>query len=79
MVVVDELNKESLFILVKITYKSSNIVDIFMKQIFRLHGISKVIIFDRDPKFTRNLWKSLFKGLNNTLNLSTSFHHQMDG
>ena len=50
-----------------------------MKQIFHLHGIPKVIISNRDPKFTRNLWKSLFKGLNTTLNFSTSFHPQTDG
>ena len=49
-----------------------------MKQIFFLHGIPKVIISDRDPKFTGNFWKSLFKGLNTTLNLSTSFHPHMD-
>ena len=44
-----------------------------------MHGIPKVIILDRDPKFTGNFWKSFFKGLNTTLNFSTSFHPQMDG
>ena len=50
-----------------------------MKQIFRLHGIPKVIISDRDSKFMGNFWKSLFKSLNTTLNFSTYFHLQMDG
>ena len=50
-----------------------------MKQFFRLHGIPKVIISDRDLKFMGNLWKSLFKGLNTTLNFSTSFHPHTDG
>ena len=44
-----------------------------------MHGIPKVIILDKDPKFTCNFWKSLFKGLNTTLNFSTSFHPQTDG
>ena len=79
MVVVHKLSKESHFILVKTTYKAANIADIFMKQIFHLHGIPKVIIFDRNPKFTGNFWKSLFKGLNTNLNFSTSFHPQIDG
>ena len=74
MVVVDKLSKEAHFISVKTTYKASNIVDIFMKQIFCLHGIPKVIISDRDPKFTGNFWKCLFKVLNTTLNFSTYFH-----
>ena len=79
MVVVDKLSKAAHFIPVNTTYKASNIIDIFMKQIFHLYGIPKVIISDGDPKFTGNLWKSLFKGLNTTLNFSTSFHPLTDG
>ena len=74
MVVVDKLSKETHFIPVKTTYKAANIVDIFMKEIFRLHGIPKVIISNRDPKLTNNFWKSLFKGLDTKLNFSTSYH-----
>ena len=54
MVVVDKLSKESHFIPVKTTYKAANIADIFLKQFFQLHGIPKVIISNRDPKFTGN-------------------------
>ena len=50
MVVIDKLSKEAHFIHVKTTYKAANIVDIFMKQIFHLHGIPKVIISGRYPK-----------------------------
>ena len=61
MVVVDKLSKATYFILVKTTHTTANIADIFMEEIFRLHGIPKVIISNRDPKFTRNFWKTLFK------------------
>ena len=54
MVVVDKLSKAAHFIPVKTTYTTANIADIFMKEIFFVHGIPKVIIYDRDPKFTRN-------------------------
>ena len=64
MVVVDELSKVTHFIPIKTMYKAANIADIFLKQIFRLHEIPKVIISDRDPKFTGKFWKFLFKGLN---------------
>jgi len=47
--------------------------------VFRLHGIPKIIISDRDVKFTGNFWKSLFKGLNTKLNFSTAYHPQTDG
>ena len=79
MVVVDKLSKTTHFIPVKNTHKDANIVNIFMKEIFWLHGILKVIISDRDPKFTGNFWKSFFKVLDTKLNFSTTYHPQMDG
>ena len=79
MVVVDKLSKETHLIPVKTTHKVANIADMFMKEIFWLHGIPKVIISDRDPKFTRNFWKCLFKGLDTKLNFSIFYHPQMDG
>ena len=78
MVVVDKLSKETHFIPIKTTYKAANIANIFMKEIIRLHGILKVIISYRDPNFTGNFWKSLFKGLDTKLNFITAYHPQMD-
>ena len=43
-VVVDKFSKATHFIPVKLTYKAVNIVDIFLKEIFILHGIPKKII-----------------------------------
>ena len=79
MVVIDKISEAAYFIPVKTTYKAANIAEIFMKQISHLHGIPKVIISNKDPKFTGNFWKSLFKGMNTTLNYSASFHTQTDG
>ena len=45
-VVVDKFSKETHFIPVKSTYKEVHIVDIFLKEICRLHGIPKAIISD---------------------------------
>ena len=74
MVVVDKLSKATHFIPVKTTHKDANITDIFMKEIFWLHGNPKAMISDRGPKFTGNFWKSLFNGLDTKLNFSTSYH-----
>jgi transposase InsO family protein len=79
MVVIDKLSKSAHFIPVKSTFKAINIVEIFMKENFRLHGIPKMVISDRDVKFTSTFWKELFAGLNTNLNFSTSYHPQMDG
>ena len=45
-VFIDKLSKIAHFIPVKLTYKAMNIADIFLKYIFRLYGIPKVIISD---------------------------------
>ena len=60
MVAVENVSNAAHFIPVKTTYKAANIVDIFMKEVFRLHGIPKMIFFYRDPKFASNFWNSLF-------------------
>ena len=75
----DKLSKEAHFIPVKTNYTNANIAHIFMKEIFHLHGIPKVTISDRDPKFTGKFWKTLFTGLNTKLNFSTSYHPQTYG
>ena len=74
MVVVDNLKKETHFIPVKSTFKTDSIAQIFMKEIFRLHGLPKEIVYDRDPKFTSNFWKGLFVDLDTKLNLNTAYH-----
>jgi hypothetical protein len=79
MVVIDKLNKSTHFISVKSTFKAINIAEIFMKEIFRLHGIPKMVISDRDVKFTSTFWKQLFVGINTNLNFSMSYHPKTYG
>jgi hypothetical protein len=79
MVVVDKLTKAAHFIPLKTTHKAADVVDIFMKEVARLHEIPKTIVSDRDPKFTSNLWKGLFKGLAMNLKFSTTYHPKSAG
>ena len=79
MVVVDKLTKATHFIPVKSTHKADDITKIFMKEIFKLHGLPKAIVFNRDPKLTSNFWKGLFADLGTKLNFSTAYHPQTDG
>jgi hypothetical protein len=64
MVMVDKLSKSSHFIPVKLTCKEINIANIFMKEIFRLHGMPKEIIM---------------VGFETKLLFNTTYHPQMDG
>jgi hypothetical protein len=79
MVVVDNLTKDAHFVPVKLTHKAANIDDVYMKEIARLHGIPKTIVFDRDPKFTSKFWKGLFNGFGTNLNFTTAYHPESDG
>ena len=63
MVVIDKPTKSTYFIHVKSTHKEINIDEMFMKDIFMLHGIPKTIILDQDTKFTKKFWGYLFSSL----------------
>ena len=76
---VDKLTKAARVIPVKSTHKTGHIAKIFMKEIFKLHGLPKEIVSDRDVKFTSNFWKGLFADLGTKLNFSTAYHPQIDG
>jgi transposase InsO family protein len=79
MVVVDKLSKSAHFIPIKSTYKAIDIAQIFMKEVFRLHGMPKEIVSDIDTKFTSNFWKSLMAGLETKLLFNTAYHPQTNG
>lgn len=50
-----------------------------MSNIYKLHGLSKTIVSDRDKVFLSNFWKSLFKILKVNLQMSSAYHPQSDG
>ena len=62
-VVIKKFSKPTNFIPVNSTYKRVHIVDIFLKEIFILHRITKEIILYQDTKFIGKFWRSLFFGL----------------
>jgi hypothetical protein len=78
MVVVEKMSKVAHFIHVKSTCKEIDIASIFMKEIFRLHGMPKEIISDRDMKFISSFWKSLFVGFETKFLFSTTYHPQTE-
>ena len=49
------------------------------ENIYKLHAFSKMIISDRDAKFTSNFWRELCKKNGITLNMSSAYHPQTYG
>jgi len=52
--------------------------DLFIDHCYRLHGVPRVIVSDRDPKFVRKFWQTFMGKSNTKLNMSTSRHPLTD-
>ena len=78
-VVVDRLTKFTHFIPIREKFSPQKLAELFMNHIVSLHGVPVLIISDRDPRFTSRFWKGLMKELDVKLNLSTTFHPQING
>jgi hypothetical protein len=48
--------------------------DLFISICYRLHGVPKVNVSDRDSKFVEKCWQSFMGKLNTILNMSTARH-----
>lgn len=79
LVVVDRLSKAAHFIALKHPYTSSDIAQIFLDNVYKLHDFPKSIITDRDPIFLSSFWSEFFKLQNVHLHHSTAYHPQTDG
>ena len=66
------------YILTNTTVTAAKLADLFLSEIYRLHGLPSVIISDRDPRFTLKFWKESMK-LNIRPNISTARHPETDG
>jgi hypothetical protein len=77
--VVDRLTKMAHFIPAKSPLPAKEVAKLFFSNVFRLHGMPKGIVSDRDPRFTGNFWKALFELLGVKLRMSTARHPQTDG
>jgi hypothetical protein len=79
MLVVDCLSKYAHFYTLQHLFTTSRVAQIFMDQVFKLHGMPHSIVSDRDPTFTSNFWQELFKIQGTELHLSKAYHPQTDG
>ncbi|KAK1383396.1 Chromo domain-containing protein [Heracleum sosnowskyi] len=74
LVIVDRFSKYGHFIALKHPFTSLEVVEVFLDNIFKLHGLPDSIVCDRDRIFTRNFWTTLFDKLGITMHFSSAYH-----
>uniref|UniRef100_A0AAV1TA64 Integrase catalytic domain-containing protein n=1 Tax=Peronospora matthiolae TaxID=2874970 RepID=A0AAV1TA64_9STRA len=79
LVFVDRFSKMVHLVAVPETITASGCACVFIDTIFRLHGLPRELVSDRDPRFTADFWRSVFKSLGTRLKMSTSDHPESDG
>jgi transposase InsO family protein len=79
LVVIDKFSKYGHFISIHHPYTAIQIAKLFLDHVYKLHGLPKAIISDRDPVFTSNLWQELFRLTDTKLLMSSAYHPQTNG
>jgi hypothetical protein len=79
LVVIDRLTKVAHFIPMKQTSSVVDLFPLYIKEVVRLHGVSKYIVLDQNSKFIPKFWQSLHNTMGTKLDMSAAFHPQTDG
>ena len=79
MVVVDKFSKYAHFLALAHPFSALSVAKLYLKEVYRLHGLPSSIISDRDPVFTSKLWRELFTLAGTKLCMSSAYHPQLDG
>ncbi|KAJ3704876.1 hypothetical protein LUZ61_008581 [Rhynchospora tenuis] len=79
LVVIDRFTKYGHFLPLTHPYSASTVAQLFLDNIYKLHGLPQNLVSDRDPIFTSQFWREIMDKIGIQLNLSTAYHPQSDG
>jgi hypothetical protein len=79
LTIVDRLTKLVRFIPTTKGAGADAVALLVRKEWFRMFGVPKSIVSDRDKRFLSHFWRALFAALGTDLKFSTAFHPQTDG
>ena len=78
-VVVDHFTKQVHLSPTKGTLTAEGLADLYIRDVFKLHGIPQQVISDRGPQFAAKYMRRLLETLGIKSSLSTAYHPQTDG
>ncbi|MBW0461434.1 hypothetical protein O181_001149 [Austropuccinia psidii MF-1] len=79
LIIVDRFRKSMRFLPRQKKETAMDTALLFWNKIISTYGVPKIIISDRDPKFTSEFWTDLYEMLGTKLSFSTYYHAQTDG
>ena len=78
-VFINRLSKRVHLIPTRKSADTPEVARLFIDNVFKLHGLPRTIVSDRDAKFTSKFWTELMKQLGCEGLMSTARHQQTDG
>lgn len=79
MVVVDRLSKRVHFIPTTKELDAEGAAELFLNNVFKLHGVPRRLVSDKDVRFTAKFWRTIHGRLGTSILFSTTNHPQTDG
>ena len=77
-VVVDRFSKMAHFMPLSTETPIKEIANIFLREVWRLHGLTNSVVSDRDSRFQSKFWLCMIELLDFDVRMSTAFHPQTD-
>ncbi|MBW0474070.1 hypothetical protein O181_013785 [Austropuccinia psidii MF-1] len=79
LIIVDRFGKGVRWLPCHKEYTGMDTSLLFLNNIISTCGVPQIIISDRDPKFTSDLWTNFYETLGTKLAFSTAYYPQTDG
>jgi transposase InsO family protein len=79
MNVVDSVGKQAHFIPTNTTIAALGAASLFLRNVWKLHGLPCSIVSDHGPQFVAEVTWELYRLLGITLSTNTAYHPQADG